>query len=523
MINLRNDAERRVVSLLRDLLPDSWQIIPSLEITTPGVSDHELDVILISPSYGIVDLEVKGHRPTLRDGIWCQGDRPMEPQPDSQARDNAYTLMRLLKEQCGLNHLFGDHAIGFPNATELIGALPKGLRRQQALTLTELENIRDSIIDLMLSDSRNRPLDEETVAEIVGVLCPDAVLVMNQQVRSTATRDRLDAICDSQVRALAGLDVNRRVAVSGSAGTGKTRLAETWARRAWARDERVLLTCYNEPLAEEMRSRLPHDPDLKVGAFLSMALQMEGMEPIEVPDEDVSTFWDITAVGHLFNHWHDVSERFDTIVIDEAQDFSPTWIAALEALLDPDGARRMLLVGDDRQLIYRRGFITPLPEDGWVRAELPTNCRNSAEIAQLLRRFLDGAPAPAGRPEGTGVRWEEATDGEQAVTATRTTIQRLRAEGFDSSNILVEALDRPSRDLLISSLGLRRWDQREPGDIACEAVHRIKGLESDAVILVTPEPTEDDALLYVGISRAVSSLTIIGPRALARRLRLVEP
>ena len=96
-------------------------------------------------------------------------------------------------------------------------------------------------------------------------------------------RIRLETICADQVRALEALDANRRVVVTGAAGTGKTRLAMAWARRALARNERVLLTCYNDPLGDDMRSRLPDDRDLVVGSFFDVALAMEGLPPLEVP------------------------------------------------------------------------------------------------------------------------------------------------------------------------------------------------------------------------------------------------
>jgi len=52
-------------------------------------------------------------------------------------------------------------------------------------------------------------------------------------------------------------------------------------------------------------------------------------------------------------------------------------------------------------------------------------------------------------------------------------------------------------------------------------VHRAKGLEFDHVILVLPNEDVSDALLYIGISRAISGLTVVAPSALATRIGLV--
>jgi DNA helicase IV len=67
-----------------------------------------------------------------------------------------------------------------------------------------------------------------------------------------------------------------------------------------------------------------------------------------------------------------------------------------------------------------------------------------------------------------------------------------------------------------------RWEERFDGNIVCETIHRIKGLERDAVILVTSQADLPDNLLYVGMSRAISKLIIVGPPALRARLGLDE-
>jgi ATP-dependent exoDNAse (exonuclease V) alpha subunit len=50
--------------------------------------------------------------------------------------------------------------------------------------------------------------------------------------------------------------------------------------------------------------------------------------------------------------------------------------------------------------------------------------------------------------------------------------------------------------------------------VPCETVHRTKGIEATAVILVAPEEEPRTQLVYIGASRAVWSLTLIGPATL---------
>jgi ATP-dependent exoDNAse (exonuclease V) alpha subunit len=56
--------------------------------------------------------------------------------------------------------------------------------------------------------------------------------------------------------------------------------------------------------------------------------------------------------------------------------------------------------------------------------------------------------------------------------------------------------------------------------VVCENVHRAKGLEVDTVLFVCTDSQVEDTLLYIGLSRAVVELTVIGPKALADRLGL---
>jgi hypothetical protein len=80
----------------------------------------------------------------------------------------------------------------------------------------------------------------------------------------------------------------------------------------------------------------------------------------------------------------------------------------LEALLDPDGRRRILLLADEGQGIYEKGFVFPQADDGWVQVELASNFRNARRIAQVLRR-IGGPGSPQYAPEGFVPIWHEAS------------------------------------------------------------------------------------------------------------------
>lgn len=531
---LTNDAERQVVTALVDRLYDSWLVIPDVGMRDAD-QDRQSDIVLVHPDWGVLLVEVKGHRLQIRDGQWCgQEGTPLNPQPIKQALDNSYALARRIRRNVeGLDHLNVHFGLAFPNTSEIAGTIPMDFERDMMLLADDLRDLNDAIERMALLGRQRAysgALNDEQVEAIVNLLRPDLDFKWDPDARADITRQRLDDYCDAQISSLISLMENRRVAVRGGAGTGKTKLAVQWAQRAWAEGDRVLLTCFNEPLADDFKARIGFladpDPDAEtdesdvdqrvfmVGAFLQLARSFPEIPPIE-SDGLYAAEWETKVWGALQHHWPKVTARFDTIVIDEAQDFHPAWIGMLESLLDPDGRRRILMVADQDQGIYGRGFMLPRADDGWVQAELRKNFRNAAPIAKILRRSLGGAESPAFVPEGMGVSFREVTDLAGAIEAVDSELERIvEKEMRDPKRVAVLTFRSAVRDALRKELGLGAWEDRHEL-VVCENIHRVKGLEFDTVILVATEPEVDDSILYVGVSRAVNELIVVVPSDLA--------
>lgn len=520
---LKNEAERTVVRALCDRLLDGWIVIPSLR-SFGEARDHEMDVVLLHAD-AVALIEVKGYRPACVNGSWSVNGAPVGRPPYVQASENAYELRRRLR---GIHPTLAQvevpFAVAFPNVAELAGRLPPGVDRTQFWTAPDIDNCQDAL-DLLIArrPSVARP-GEHGVRAILDTLLPSCEFIYDPEARARRARQRLDQIGAERTEALESLDANRLVCVTGAAGTGKTRLAVGWTQRALRRGERVLLTCFNVPLAAWLRNQFePDDPNLVVGEFHRVARHLAGMPTLEQPADADRTWWDTVEYGHLDANWHLVTERFDTVVIDEAQDLRPSWIALLQRLLGADGARRMLLVADTSQVISPRGFEVPRAEDGWTLAELTANCRNTFEIAALLRRHFAGAVAPVAGPESEDVRWVDADDVDRQVAAVGDAIDAIEAREHGAETVLVATFTSAVRDRLRDEYALVAWEQRTPGAILGENVQRIKGLQYDHVVLVVHDEHVSDDLLSIGISRAVMSLVVIGPAAVGHRLGLCQP
>ena len=514
--------ERLVVERLRDRLRDSWYIFPSLKI--PGRRDFELDVVVAHENDGIAVIEVKGHQPIVRDGVWFDNGHRMQPQPFQQAKDNAYTLRQLLRDaHPALRQVTVDYAVAFPRASQLKGELPMEIDSRQVFLGPDLDACQEKLHDLVFR-RHVAPPSQEGLAAFVEMFLGNCEFTFEPEALARHARRRLSEISDLQVSALESLDQNRRVCVTGSAGTGKTRLAVAWARRALIRGERVLVTCFNRPLAAELTERLQDEDNLVVGAFLDITREFDGMPELQEPDDPdaINDWYAVTLPGFLTDNWRSITQRFDTVIVDEAQDFHPYWLTLLRQLLESDGPRRLLLVADTAQQIFDRGFELPAVDEGWTLAEIQFNARNTFEIATLIQREFGGAIAPIGGPESEDIGWIEANNIEEASAAVGSALDDLENRDHAARTILVATLRSEVRDRLRSDFAFGAYGAEDAMVITCENVHRTKGLEYDHVILVALNPGGyvDDHLLYVGVSRAVMSLTIIGSESVAERLGL---
>ena len=140
---------------------------------------------------------------------------------------------------------------------------------------------------------------------------------------------------DEQVRALRSLDINDRVLVSGVAGSGKTRLAQWWAHQSARAGRSTLLTCYNDPLGNYLVSTSVPYPTLTVGPFLRLVSQFPGIPQLEEPEDpdERDDFWNSQMIDHLLAHADESQVKFETIVIDERQDFNDEWMEIIEKFL----------------------------------------------------------------------------------------------------------------------------------------------------------------------------------------------
>ena len=509
-------AEWLVYRKLRRQLDRRWRLLAHTVVRKPGKGNHEreADIILLHPDYGIALGEVKSnntHVDTAKEaGKQIEGVRDFLKQvllEGGVPGAEEFSRLRFFLACPDVKHA--------PRKEEL----SIYFNGHEVIVHDDLENLSSVIEEQVCQgvDKREIRLGEANVDKIVAYLTRHVTLEHNEGAFTEAVGHAAEQEIHEQVRALIGMDRNSRAFVSGGAGSGKTWLATEWARKAAGDDNggegdrRVLLTCYNEALAEGLAESMSSVTHVTVQAFLRHLEDQLG-EPHVVAErgEDLKERW-LTLSARIEGGATPQLGRFDVIVVDEIQDFDEEWIGDAMPMLLKEGGR-ILAVGDRRQNV--RGVDLSYLDEGWALNELQANLRSPAEIARFAERF-GGAPAegPEWPPRAVEIR-PVRSEGE-LVDVISSLVSGLQPARRDKTWVLTTS--EATRDLLRSVDGqppFVRWNERESG-VLCVTAEKVKGLEAAHVILVAdrlPERGREiglDELFYAGATRAVEKLTVL--------------
>jgi superfamily I DNA/RNA helicase len=354
---------------------------------------------------------------------------------------------------------------------------------------------------------------------ITGLLAPTTALRRRLRTEVAAAEAELIQLTRQQIGALRALRSVRRCVVRGGAGTGKTLLAIEKAHQMAREGGRVLLTCFNGPLADQVAAECSDAPGVSVSTFHALALSRARAARLSIPSNPSPHWWECDAPNLIARSLEVAPSSFDALVVDEAQDFCDAWITALQLLLAEPDASPVFMFLDSHQQLYSRSLT--LPE--WFVYELDKNCRNTLPIARRVASVFDD-PAPDEGATGRNPVFVELSDPAEAPSLVQEVVDRLVSEeGLRPSQVVVLAEDRATVDALHELVVADSCFVPLGGKgVVAETVHRFKGLEAEVVVLVIPTSSAPsrDALLYVGMSRARSMLVVLGPKSVRNRFDL---
>ena len=511
--------------MLADGLSDSWTIFTRQDLWTSRRA-YEIDVLLMHEKYGFLSMEVKDGKVVLKEGEWYRNDVRFDPSPVRQAMNAMYALRDHIRANSAtLKQIIMAHAIVFPDVLSIEGDLPPSCTEDMLFLNPRYENIESVVINCIYASGKKHPLSQQQIEEFYRLALPSAKFVWDPDAQKRYSIESMTRISDEQIRALRSLDINDRVLVSGVAGSGKTRLALMWAHQSARGGKNTLLSCYNDPLGRYLQSVSSQYPTLTVGPFLRTVSAFPGIPLLQEPDDLAARdhFWNVEMIEHLYKYAGESEIKFDTIVLDERQDFNDEWMEIVEKLL-VDEDSKILCVADPNQDLYDRGFFMPEGSSPWALAELRINCRNTREIANFVRR-LGGGIAASASPEGDPVEVIPVVNEESLVEAVLSTIRRYVSEfGIKLKDIVVITGTAAERNLFYNlssdEFSFCKWEERTEISIACETAKRAKGIEAENVIVATLNEEIEKNEMYVAASRARASLVIVGPEHFAERFEV---
>ncbi len=259
-------GEHTVYDAMARGLPKGWYAWHSLRIRVPGQPDAETDFVIADPARGILIIEVKGGLIEERDGRWYSNGSLLKQPPREQANRFLSAFLALLHKDgirppsCGIATFFPDTPFSTPPGESDVAGCVLG---QQDLNW--LDKALPEVMACALA-RRARPEGKwiQAVHDLWGeTWTPGLNLGVASELRCAALL-RLDA---QQFEILQGLEENRTVLVTGSAGTGKTILAHAIALRLAEAGHKTLLLCFTEALARWLASENPGHANLTVRAI----------------------------------------------------------------------------------------------------------------------------------------------------------------------------------------------------------------------------------------------------------------
>lgn len=545
---LDSSAEAKVYCALRDKLPHDYvaffQVGWILRKEDDQARDGEADFILCHPENGFLCIEVKGGGVGFDaiSGEWFSIDRKnhkhLIKDPINQALRAKYSVLTKLKENpkwqkrkqtritCGQAIFFPDindiHQIVRPDLPEcLIGNL-KDIESMESWVKNVFDYWTKSENNLYPMGLQGLEIFKDTFAHSFEVLpLISSKLVEQEEIRLRLTND--------QMYVLDMLRSQRRAAISGGAGTGKTLLAVEKAKRLAADGFKTLLTCYNRPLADHLARVCFNIENLDVMSFHQLCYsRIEAADKASKRDlmkESKLTYpgadlFDVQYPVALSYSLDIVDEEYDAIVCDEGQDFREEYWLPIEMLLSNYETSPLYIFYDDNQNIYSRASSFPIKNEPFL---LVKNCRNTYQIHCAAYNFYKGLPISPPDNQGEEIKNIAAPNIElQAKKIHSKLVDLIAREKVAPEDIVILVLDGYQKQEYYKALLQRSlprpavWLQegvRNTSSVLIDSVKRFKGLEAQIIFLWGLNPAElkkQSELLYVGLSRAKSVVYVVG-------------
>ncbi len=508
--------ELQVVEHLRDALPERYEIFHSVSwhAVHEGSDRHgEIDIVVLDPSGSLLLMEVKAGDVILREDGMFKLYSNKEHDVGRQCRIQ-YGSMQNRLHQAGL-HPFLASCLVLPDYRIQRGAAV-AVPRERIIDADDYPSLGKKVLQLLAGGHSGEQIDRlrEFLCNVFRV-SPD-LGVIRDQLR-TSTRRLADGLATWVPRITAPSGVMR---IQATAGSGKTQLGLRLLNDAAVADLTALYVCFNRPLADHV-ARIA-SPRVLVSSFHELCVDHYRHRIGEPDFLEAGIFGRITAA--YVEEGAQQAERFDLIIIDEGQDFSPDWVASLLPQLKQSG--RLYLMEDQDQRLYDR---EAFDLSDAVLIQCGDNFRSPRMLCQVINAFgLASSPIVGHSPYPGELPEFHVYDSDHALLSqTALAVEGFLARGVALADIVVLAGRGHQRSVLLNADRIGRFSTHHftgtygrdgnpewtEGDLLVESVYRFKGQSAPAVVLSEidfPSLTDGERRkLFVGLTRAQLMATLV--------------
>ena len=529
----RRNGERIVFDQLSSQLGEYWVFYhcPWLDNSKGRTFvDGEIDFIVAHPHWGFIALEVKGgvisRDPDTR--IWRttnkNGQTYKIKNPVEQALKSKYVVLQKLKKAFKSRpYVRAKHGVilpesGRPKSSADLGAdMPLDI----FAFIEDVETLGARVIQMLMhepadSNTQYDPLGETGIRILHDLFNKGFSLDVSLSSMLEIEDRKIEKLTREQNHFLDLTVHQKRIAVIGGAGTGKTTLAIEKIRRLSKQGLSALYLCFNRPLAAHVKRELKEERNVKVFTFHQLCVDYAKQARITLPNvEDSNDYFDVALPNCLLNALSEPrTDKFNAIVIDEGQDFREEWLDLLELALQEPDEGVFYVFSDDNQKIYKDREIFH-SKIGKEPIPFSKNLRNTKPIFDAAQKFYSGGMQESAGPKGKDIEWIPYREGRQLKIVEKMINRFLNVEGIKPTDIAVLTACALDKSALGKTDGIGKIQTRPAEDIdknqvILDSVHRFKGLDSRVVILTDVEKGLDSVeLLYTAFSRARVLLVVV--------------
>jgi hypothetical protein len=505
-------SERQVAEALH-ILDDGWTVMhsyPWLRRQSQGgpLREGEADFVLFHREFGLLVLEVKGAEVSYDSDLaqWFQGRsgnyHPMKD-PIRQAQQNLHKILDLI----GQKHFPHGFALVFPDSS--LTGCPAGGHSHILLGHDDMPRLAERIVRAARSFAADnaQPLSKGEADAILRALMPRFQIIPKLRNELKTDEERFIQLNQDQMDLLAHMLSTPKLLVEGVAGSGKTLLAVQRALDSASQGLKTLFLCYNKTLAQELRHHL-RGSSADVHHFHELCHQLCQQAGIEfkVQQQATAQFWDEDIPEKAMQALEKLPQRrWQSLVIDEGQDFRESWWIVALSLLQDEPNDPIAIFYDQAQNLYDTS--APVPQLA-KPYPLLRNCRNSQSIFGFCHKLgkIPGRVSglsPLGQPVGI------AMDDTEPQAQQRLKNQLDQWKDLEPRQIAVLSpyqWDRSVARLLGTKLTRNIDDWHLNKAPLFSTIKSFKGLEADAVVVIDLPGRDSRAMafaeLYVGFSRA---------------------